>query len=200
VNVAVGFGVIAGVPVGVTVKVYVPAVVPGFPPPPPPLLPPPPQAAMLPIARNIRSIPNIARHPRLRAGTPRKTSKARTAVLPVSTQRFICGFAKEAEVAAVVLTVAVAVPLVVEALRATGEPVTLHVGAFVAPAGELVRVHATLTEPTYPFVPVIVIVDEAELPFAIEEGLGAEAEIVKPTCVTVTSLLPAAAAYVASPL
>ena len=135
-------------PVGVTVKVYVPEVVPGFPPPPPPLLPPPPpQAAMLPMVSSNAIIPHVALHPRRRAGMPRKTRNARTAVPPVCAQPLTCGFAREAEVAAVVFTVAVAVPVVLEAVREIGEPVTVQVGEFVAPTGELVREQARLTDP-----------------------------------------------------
>jgi hypothetical protein len=121
----------------------------------------------------ITTIPIMTRHTRRRAGIPKKTSSATIAVPPVLAQPLTCGLANEAEVAAVVLTVAVAVPLLADVVRVTGEPVIVQLGAFVAPAGELVSAQLNVTEPLYPLVPVTVIVEVAELPFAMAAGFVA---------------------------
>ena len=75
----VGAGVTVGFPVPVTVKVYVPAVVPG-------LLwvvvGVPPQAARLPSAAISTRMPSIDLQPRRRAGIPRKSRRANAAPLP----------------------------------------------------------------------------------------------------------------------
>jgi len=146
VNVAVFPELCAGVPVPVTVKVYIPEVVPGFPPPPPPP-PPPPQAAMLPSAIISNITPSMARQPRRFAGMPIISSKARAKPSPAPSQPPTFGFTSDA-VFAVVDTAAVAVPPGVPLAKVMGEPALIEqVGRFVAPLGELVRAHASVTGP-----------------------------------------------------
>ena len=84
-NVVVGAGVTVGFPVPVTMKVYVPADVPGllFE---PPLVTLPPQADKLPSAVITIRIPSIERQLRRRAGIPRKTRSASTAPPPAPAQ------------------------------------------------------------------------------------------------------------------
>jgi hypothetical protein len=84
VNVVVGAGVTVGLPVPVTVKVYIPGVVPALGV--DELLLLPPQAARLPNAANISRTTSIERQLRRRAGTPRKSKKARTAPPPAPGQ------------------------------------------------------------------------------------------------------------------
>jgi len=123
--VAVSVVVFASLPVPVTVKTYVPVVVPAVP---VVLLvfeeeEPPPQALRLPSSVINTRTPSIDRQPRRRAGIPRKTTKARSAPPAApKTPRFLPGSFGETRllvVAAVVLIVAVAVPLVVLELSAT---------------------------------------------------------------------------------
>lgn len=101
-------------PVPVTVKTYWPEAVPGsLVPPPPPLLepPPPPHAATLPSASISTNMPSIARQLRRRAGIPKNTMSARIAPDPVTATPGNAGRFSAAVVAAVVLTVAVPLPL-----------------------------------------------------------------------------------------
>jgi len=118
----VGTGVTEGVPVPVTVKMYVPAVVPGV----PVLvvvLPPPPHAVRLPNAAITTRTPSIDRQLCRRAGIPRKSRKARTAPPPAPAQpRPLPGSFGEASaalVAAVVFSSTVAIQLVMLELSVT---------------------------------------------------------------------------------
>src|SRR6185437_7921241 len=91
--------------------------------------PPPPQAERLPNASISTTMPSIARHPRRRAGIPKNIIRARIALEPPSARPLPgnAGRLSEAVVAALVVTVAVPLPLCANAAEETE-----HVG--VSPA------------------------------------------------------------------
>jgi hypothetical protein len=102
---------------------------------------------MLPrMVATIRK-PNIDRQRRRRAGIHRRTSRPRTAPPLALPHRFpASGHARSLLLAAVVLMVAVAVALVVEAPRVT-DCVAEHVGGSLAPVGCAVTAQVRVTVP-----------------------------------------------------
>lgn len=91
------------------------------------------------------------------------------------------------------LTETVAVPEVVDELSGTAAPVTEHVGISVAPAGDDVTAHDTVTVPAYPFVAVTVTVELADAPGLMDAGEAAAGDTVYDdcaACVTVTCVVP----------
>jgi hypothetical protein len=145
VKVVVGTGETATLPVPVTVKVYVPAVVPEVPV--EPVLPLP-QAVRLPSAVINTRMPSMERQLRRRAGIPRKTRKASIAPPPAPAQPLPGSFGTASDaVAAVVLTVTVAVPLVVVELSVTVLLPLEQLGRYVAPEGYDVNAHVSVTVP-----------------------------------------------------
>lgn len=137
VKVVLGAGVTAGVPVPVTVKIYMPELVPGF------LLPVAVHAERLQKAAISRSAPSRARQEQRRAGIPKKTSMARTAPPPALAQPPTRGFSRAA--ALVVLTETVAVAVV--ALSVMLESEAMQEGRSMAPEGEEVSAQASVTVP-----------------------------------------------------
>ena len=190
-----GVGVTEGLPVPVTVNVYVPAVVPGVVvPPPPPPAPPPPQPAIVPSATITTSTPISDRQLDRLAGIPRNTRNARMAPPPAPAKpgplrrpgRDI------AVVAAVVPIVTVAVPVVDVPVSETVELPLEQVGTCVAPAGLDVRAQLMETVPEKPVVVLTVTVDVAVDP-ALTAG-GVEAASENADCVTDTDAEPVPAA------
>jgi len=119
---------------------------------PPPLLLLPPQA-MAPLARVKRSanMPNMVRHLRRRAGMPKRRMQARAAV-PVAYQRAPgrAGYSRAPVVAAVVVTVSVAVPAVVPVMPTGLVEPKLSVGGYWAPVGLDAMVADSATLPLKP--------------------------------------------------
>jgi hypothetical protein len=88
--------------------------------------------------------------------------------------------------AAVVLTVSVAVPVVVELVKLIGPP-TEHVGESTAPPGADVTLHDNATAPVNPPVPVAVIVEVPDCPgVAIVTAVDASVNVPGVVTVTVT--------------
>jgi hypothetical protein len=147
--VVVGVGVNAGLPVPVTVNVYVPAVVPGVIVPPPPPPPPPPQPEILPSATITTSIPISDGQFLLLDGIPRNTRNARIAPSPAPASPELPPWpCREIAVAgAVVPTVTVAVPVVAVPLSVTVELPLEQEGKCVAPAGLVVNAQLIVTVP-----------------------------------------------------
>jgi hypothetical protein len=128
-----------------------------------------------PMANTSMQAPNISRHFRLSPGT-KNIKRARSTDPPAALNQFESpSWARRTapEVAAVVLTETVAVPVVTVELRETAEPAE-HVGRLVAPAGEEVRAQVNVTAPVYPLLPFTVTVDVAGAPAAIGAGLVAD--------------------------
>jgi hypothetical protein len=132
---------------GVTVTDAVPFV----PPPDPPVLlgtegedEPQPTPAKRIAAANMQPH-SSSRHLRTLPGK-HNTSSASAPDVPAAPNHR--AFPTTADVAAVVCTDALAIPVVTVALSATGEPVTLHVGGFIAPAGAPVTAQVSATLPT----------------------------------------------------
>ena len=66
--------------------------------------------------------------------------------------------------------VTVAVPLVVDPLRAMGEPLTAQVGRSMAPLGEVAKAHERSMLPVYPLDPLTVMVVVMGVPGAAVAG------------------------------
>jgi hypothetical protein len=137
----------------------VPGVVPGLGVPPPPELPPQPATAN-PTKINNDASTTTGR--RFRAGAKHMSiTNRRVAAAPVPTihrvfgRRLFVGI-KGTLAAAVVLTVSVAVPVVVELVKLIGPP-TEQVGGSVAP--DAVTLHDSEIAPVKPPVPVAVMVE-----------------------------------------
>ena len=141
--------VTAGLPVPVTVKVYVPVVVPAA------ELPEgasqkSPHADKTLSAANAAMADSIRRQVRRRAGIPRKTTNAKTALpapnhVPSLGRRR--GRINWLVVAAVVAMVAVTVPLVFVELSTTVVGEMEQVGSSTAPDGEVVSAQASVAVP-----------------------------------------------------
>jgi hypothetical protein len=110
----------------------------------------PPQPLSVPITAISSIAPSIARHPRLREGIPKKTSRARTAPPPACIQPFcLPSFTGEA------IAVVVATEVIVTVDVAEAEPLpnvidgvlTAQEGRSVAPVGEEVRAQARAMVP-----------------------------------------------------
>jgi len=148
VNVVVAVVLAESLPLPEIVKVYVPAVVPGWSVDVPPLPPLPPQAVRLLRTVMARTMPRIDRQLRRALGTPRRINRAKKVPPPAPGHRPpLSGFGiNMALVAGVVFTVKLAVPLVAPELRFTvGFP--RQVGRFIAPVGDEVNAHERVTVP-----------------------------------------------------
>ena len=129
-----------------------------------------PQAEMLSRTKAAATKPANVHQLRRRDGIPKKTSKARTAA-PAPFQP-LRGGARVAT-GAVVVKVRVTVPLLVVAVRVTGDPVTLQPGTSTAFAGAMLIAHVTATLPEYPLEVLTVTVEEERLPGVTAPGLVA---------------------------
>ena len=144
--------VTVGSPVPVTVNVYVPAVVP-FAVFPPGACQKSPQPARPPSAAMIAKAPSIDRQLRRRAGIPKSTRKASVMPLPAPIHplpvagRSGCTSWVVVVTGAVVVTVAVTVPLVAEELNATVVGDSAQVGKSTAPVGDAVSAQVSVAVP-----------------------------------------------------
>ena len=149
----------------------------------------PPQALRLASATISARTPTIDSHLRRRAGIPRKTRKARTEPPPAHARpKPLASGRAMALVAAVEETVTVAVPLVVLPPRVIVELPPEQVGRSVAPAGDAVSAHDSVTVPEYPVAVVTVIVEVEGDPGATAAGVVAAN--VNTDAVTVTEAVP----------
>lgn len=122
----------------------------------------------------------MSRHFFRRAGMPSNTSSAKIVPPPAPRHGSISlGLRSVPDVAAVVATVAVAVPVFAVALNETEPFVIEQEGRLVALLGYWVSAQLSATDPIYPVVVATVMLDVADEPGAIEAGLAALAATVK---------------------
>jgi hypothetical protein len=134
VNVVVTFVADASFPVPVTVRLYVPGVVPEFV---VPFVDPPPQPSELPTTMNSKTAPNTDIDFRRLPVTPKQVAKRRTASVPKRLHSFgprSVGQTVAVLLAPVVVTATVTVAVVVLALS-VAVPLLEHVGRSTAPPG-----------------------------------------------------------------
>jgi hypothetical protein len=153
-----------------------------------------------PIAMKAMAIANmeaesISFHFRVQPGT-KKIRSARTADPPAALNHFESPKdlgCRLPDIAAVVLTETLPVPVVTVELRKTEEPAAEQVGRLVAPAGEEVSTQLSVMAPVYPLLPLTVTTDVADAPGAIAGGLIADSvKVGGTTAVTTTLVVPVA--------
>jgi len=204
-----------------TLKVYVPADVPGSVSMvvvvPVPLPPQPPRPARAPSATITSNAPNICRQPRLRAGIPRNTSRARTAP-PAVVQR-LCFSALALAFCLTATTVVVLGSVVVTEKFSTCAallgsvtinvgPPPVQLGASVAElAGDELATseHVTVTVPAKPatadtVTAAVAVAPGATPPAGVTAIAGVVRLIVTPFPSTVSCAWPDPVSYVGSPL